>query len=154
MPRYQLDLSDVESLDYPPPVAEGVYEARVDATNADIEQDEDDEGRPTAAIVGMRFVIENHPEFAGRGITKKFSLSGKGRFYTGRAAKALGLGVEAGSKNVGDTREWHGRRCRIVVKHSPDRQGRIWANVDAVLPLEDDGEDTARTTGLRRGRRA
>lgn len=152
MARYVLDLTDVQSLDYPPPVVPGVYQARVDATEAEIVMDEDDEGRKTAAIVGVRFVIENHPEFAGRGIPKKFMLSGNGRFYTARALRALGLNVETLRRNDGDTREWHGRRCRIVVKQSTDSQGRIWANVDDVLPLEDEESAASTARAVRRRR--
>jgi hypothetical protein len=112
------------------PIKPGVYEAVVDTERS--EYGESDSGKP---YVTVRFVIQNHQEYEGRGITQRFYLNREARWKFNSMLSVFGLLPASEGDFDFDTRALHGRRCRIRVRKS-SYAGEERDEVAEVLPLE------------------
>lgn len=129
MPRLVLDFEGV-NLEGQEPIPAGVYTAMVDTSNSEVKKSQSGNDYLT-----ITFVIQNHPEYSDRKITENYSLTEQARWKLGQLLLALGYDVKKNRKFTFDTREIHGKTCKIKVVQETYND-RIRNKVDAVMPLE------------------
>jgi hypothetical protein len=131
MPRLLLDFTgvDLEDKEFEP-IPAGVYQARVDASQAEVKRSQNGNDYLT-----LCFVIENHPEFTGRKVFENYALTPKAMWKLGKVLKALGVLPTDALKFTFDTTEIHNKPCKIKVRQEA-YQDTVRNRVDAVMPLE------------------
>lgn len=129
--RLVLNFDGVE-LEGPEPVPAGVYDARVDASQAEVKKSQNGND-----YVTLTYVIENHPEYAGRKVFENYTLTKKSLWKLGRALKALGVisGTNIAKVILDFSKDVHGKRCRIKVSQE-EYNGRTRNRVDEVMSAE------------------
>lgn len=141
MPKLLLNFDGVD-LEGPEPVPSGIYDARVDTSETEVKKSQNGND-----YINLRFVLENHKDFAGKKVYTNYTLTQKSLWKIGELLLALGLinaKADVGKYQL-DTREMHDKRCKIKVSQE-EYEGKTKNRVDRVLPYQAQ-EGTVAATG-------
>lgn len=111
------------------PLENGVYEARIDTSQVLMKKS--DKG---TEYVPVKFIVENHEEYAGHVRTRNCPTTGDGANITLKMVKTLGLWDGDKSKKVKlNFKDMNGLPCRIRIEQR-EYQGKIMDDIAEVLP--------------------
>ena len=123
------------------PVPAGVYDAVIDGTRTEIRQ-----SQAGNTVLNVAFVIQNHPEYAGRVVFENYTITEKALGKIKQLLKALGFDVD-GKKFTLDTEDLHNKKCRIYVGQE-EFNGSIRNRVKRVAPIENGASKTTPTSSF------
>lgn len=121
------------------PIPAGLYEAKIDTSESEV--GETDNGN---MYVTIAFVIENHPEYAGRKINQRYFLGEKSRWKLNTMLNNLGLLPEKEGAYQLDTDTLHGIQCKIKVKQRT-YEGNTYNDVAYVVQRDSAAADARKT---------
>ncbi len=128
MPKLLLNFDGVD-LTGPEPVPAGVYQARVDTSKSEVRRSQSGND-----VVSIAYVIENPPEYAGRRVIENYTITEKALWKLGRVLHALGVVAPGTKKFTFDTKDIHGKQCKIKVSQEAYND-RLRNRVDDVIPI-------------------
>lgn len=107
----------------------------LEAAVADVEERSFEWNQETVHKLRWQFVVTEPGPFNGKSVygetSKSFTAHPNCKAYSWACAIA-GRSFSDGEQL--DTDDLISLGCKVVIRHKPDKQGRVWANVDDVFP--------------------